>query len=162
MATQIVSQAIIRTPDDPAIQLSIVKAEVEKQNAQRTTAQEATLDKIRRDISANTAYMEQVRSSRNRLLAERRDAYKRKQARLTPGRILHMIGRPLLVGWALFWIVGEQIGVWKLDRGSAKRRPPALTPAGYALYFTEGAAVLVFAAYAIATRAIEYIHMING
>ena len=35
MATQIISQAIIRRPEDPSVQLSIVRAEIDKQNAIR-------------------------------------------------------------------------------------------------------------------------------
>ena len=166
MATQIISQAIIHHPEEPSIQLSIVKAEIDKQNAIRTAQQEAMVVMLRKEIEHNTHYMQQVTHSRNRLLADRtanlKKRRKRQQERLTIGDIASAIGKPLLVAWALFWLAGEKLGLWKLRTGSDKKTAPIPTPLGVRLYFAVGTLASIYFWYVAAMKVIAYIHYANG
>lgn len=163
MATQIISQAIIRNADDPSVQMSLVKAEIEKQTATIEEWQKASLQLIRNDIQANTDYIQQVRKSRNRLLADRKKTYakRRKAARLTIGDIADAVGRPLILAWALFWVAGEKLGLWQLRRGATKRTAPIPTKLGERLYFAAGGLAAAYFCYTVATVFIAYLHYIN-
>jgi len=162
MATQIISQAIIRHPDDPSVQLSIVKAEIDKQSAERNAQQAALIQTLRKDISANTAYMKQVRTSRNRFLAAELKKYRKHDWRATLADIAHTIGSPLLVGWALFWLAGEWIGLWHLRTGYEKKTAPIPTPLGVRVYFAVGGIASVYFWYIAIAKLIAYIHYFNG
>ena len=143
MATQIISQAIIRHPDDPSVQLSIVKAEIDKQSAERNAQQEALVQMLRKDITANTAY--------------------RKHDWLgTFTDIANAITRPLLVGWVLFWLAGEKIGLWILNTGHTDKKMPTLTPIGYRVYFAITLPLNAWLWYIAVNRLIAYIHYLNG
>lgn len=162
MATQIISQAIIRHPDDPSVQLSIVKAEIDKQSAERNAQQEALIQMLRKDITANTAYMKQVRTSRNRFLAAELKKYRKRDWRATFADMGHAITGPLLVGWALFWLAGEKIGLWILNTGHTDKKMPTLTPRGYRVYFAITLPLNAWLWYIAVNRLIAYIHYLNG
>ena len=162
MATQIISQAIIRHPDDPSVQLSIVKAEIDKQSAERNAQQEALVQMLRKDITANTAYMKQVRTSRNRFLAAELKKYRKRDRLGTFTDIANAITRPLLVGWVLFWLAGEKIGLWILNTGHTDKKMPTLTPRGYRVYFAITLPLNAWLWYIAVNRLIAYIHYLNG
>ncbi len=161
MATQIISTAIIRHPNDPAIQLSVVKAEIDKMNAQRKAEQEALIQMMRKDITANTAYMNQLRKSRNKLLAER-SAARKKRPRMALADIADAIGKPLLIAWVLFWLAGEKIGLWILNTGRTTKKLPIVTPRGYRVYFAITIPINIILWYTAINRLIAYIHYLNG
>lgn len=162
MTTQIISQAIIRHPDDPSVQLSIVKAEIDRQSAERNAQQEALVQMLRKDISANTAYLKQVRTSRNRFLAAELKKYRERDWRATLADIGHAIAGPLLVGWALFWMAGERLGLWRMQRGRSKRKLPTLTNRGFWIYFSGTVGLGIWTWYIAIGMLIEYIHRLNG
>lgn len=166
MATQIISQAIIRRPEDPSVQLSIVRAEIDRQNAIRSAQQEEAVKSLRKELEANTHYMQQVTHSRNRLLAERKAKYAKRMRRtagsITLGDIADAIGKPLLVAWAMFWLAGEKLGLWRLRTGSEKKTAPIPTPLGVRLYFAVGTLASIYFWYVAATKVIAYIHYANG
>ena len=168
MATQIISQAIIQHPEDPAVQMSLVRAEIKKQNANREAEQREMIKELRKHINAEDDYMRMVRSSRNRLLADRtrnlkREKHRRrKEERVTISDIADAISRPLVLVWALFWLLGEKLGLWKLRRGRQKGSMPIPTRRGVRVYFIVGIALNICVWYICIRKLIAYIHFING
>jgi len=133
MTTRIMTAAIIHGRDDADAQMALVKAEIARQNAGRAFED---WEKLCADIRANTERMEQVTRMRNRLLADRLAAKKRPEGQRLKWLLLDALtalGRPLLAGWALFWLAGERLGIWKLGRGEGVK-PVRLTPLADMVY----------------------------
>lgn len=162
MATQIISQAIIRRPEDPSVQLSIVRAEIDKQNAIRNAQQEAMVVMLRKEIQHNTHYMQQVTDGRNRLLADRLNRMAHRDWKTALADTASAIGKPLLVTWAMFWLAGEKLGIWRLRTGREKKTAPIPTPLGVRLYFAVGTLASIYFWYVAAMKVIAYIHYLNG
>ena len=162
MTTRIYSQAVIQHPEDPSVHLSIVKAEIDKQSATRNAQHDAFVQMLRKDIEANTTYMQQVRDSRDRLLAERNLAYTRKNWRTIAANAINAVSGPLVLAWALFWLAGEKLGLWKLRRGRTKKTMPRLTKRGVRAYFAVGGGVALYLWCIVIARFIGYIHYLNG
>ena len=160
MATQIISTAIIR-PDDAALQMSLVKAELARLNAQRSAESQAIIQTMRKEIDANSAYVTQLRKSRNRLLAER-SAARKKRPRLALADITDAIGKPLLIAWVLFWLAGEKLGLWILNTGRTTKKLPIVTPRGYRVYFAITVPLNAWLWYVAIYRLVAYIHYLNG
>ena len=160
MATQIISTAIIR-PDDAALQMSLVKAELARLNAQRSAESQAIIQTMRKEIDANSAYVTQLRKSRNRLLAER-SAARMKRPRLALADITDAIGKPLLIAWVLFWLAGEKLGLWILNTGRTTKKLPIVTPRGYRVYFAITVPLNAWLWYVAIYRLVAYIHYLNG
>ena len=161
MTTKIISQAIIHHPEELDAQISIVKAEIDKQNATRNAQHDAFVQMLRKDIKGNTTYMQQVRKSRDRLLAER-IACARKDWRTTAAEVIRTISGPLVLTWALFWLAGEKLGLWKLRRGRTKKTLPRMTKRGVKAYFAIGGVTALYLWYIVVAKFISYIHYING
>lgn len=143
MTTRIMTAAIIRSKDEFDAQMAVVRAEIMRQNAGRAFED---MEQMCADIRANTERMEQLRESRNRLLADRLAAKRRPEGHRVKWLLrdaLTALGRPLLVGWALFWLACERLGLCRLGRGQGAK-PVRSTPLFDTIYFAVSTAVSLY------------------